>query len=173
MHRLRDSAASSPRERTVGWPVAALATIGVVLVALGVTRLRSDESADGAPFQPDDRSTTTVSARAATGDQVGAPLPSETYTTEGRRYRIGQAGDHVLVEDWDCDGTPTPAVLRPDTGEVFVFPRWIDAGELAVAPVMQVSGAQHLVADISAGGCSTLAVQTEAGEVVPIVEGRS
>ena len=35
-------------------------------------------------------------------------------------YRIGEELAAVVVGDWDCDGTDTPAVVRP-TGEAFTF----------------------------------------------------
>ena len=43
---------------------------------------------------------------------------------DGVRYDVGAPGDAVAVADWDCDGTDTPAVVRPSTGDVFVFDTW-------------------------------------------------
>jgi tRNA A-37 threonylcarbamoyl transferase component Bud32 len=43
---------------------------------------------------------------------------------DGTRYDVGAPGDAVAVADWDCDGSDTPAVVRPSTGEVFVFEGW-------------------------------------------------
>ena len=88
----------------------------------------------------------------------------------GRRYRVGQVGDEVLVDDWDCDGDPTPALLRPGTGEVFVFPRWVEVGTLAVEPEAQIAGAHALLSETAEGACPTLVVRTAAGEVVPVLE---
>ena len=39
-------------------------------------------------------------------------------------YAIGEPGHQLLVADWDCDGTPSPAVVAPTTGEVFTFEQW-------------------------------------------------
>lgn len=47
-------------------------------------------------------------------------VPADAGARAGR-YALGQAGDLVVVGDWDCDGTDTPAVVRPIDGEVFVF----------------------------------------------------
>lgn len=47
---------------------------------------------------------------------------------EGRRYRLGQPGDTVLLGDWDCDGRDTPALYRPG-GAVFFFDAWAEAGQ--------------------------------------------
>ena len=46
---------------------------------------------------------------------------------DGARYDVGAPGDAVAVADWDCDGSDTPAVVRPSTGEVFVFEGWATA----------------------------------------------
>ena len=46
---------------------------------------------------------------------------------DGARYDVGAPGDAVAVADWDCDGTDTPAVVRPSTGDVFVFDAWATA----------------------------------------------
>ncbi len=43
---------------------------------------------------------------------------------DGARYDVGAPGDAVAVADWDCDGSDTPAVVRPSTGDVFVFDAW-------------------------------------------------
>ena len=79
--------------------------------------------------------------------RTATPLEGSVLESDGRRYRVGQAGDAVLVGDWDCDGRPTPALFRPATGEVFVFPRWIDDGRLAVEAIARVDGARALLGD--------------------------
>ena len=56
------------------------------------------------------------------------------------RFAVGVEGDEVAVRDWDCDGESTPAVLRPRTGEVFVFARWDVAADVVVEPVATVAG---------------------------------
>ncbi len=45
-----------------------------------------------------------------------------------QRFELGDAGDAIAVADWDCDGLDTAALLRPDTGEIFVFDEWASAG---------------------------------------------
>jgi hypothetical protein len=49
-------------------------------------------------------------------------------------FQVGGSGDWLSVGDWDCDGDETPALYRPDTGEVFVFPSWGGTGAVASAP---------------------------------------
>lgn len=61
---------------------------------------------------------------------------------EGRRFELGRPGDALVVGDWDCDGTATPALYRPSTGEVFLFARWADPG-----PVVSATDGGHLARD--------------------------
>ena len=87
---------------------------------------------------------------------------------DGARYDVGAPGDAVAVADWDCDGSDTPAVVRPSTGDVFVFDAWATAeapmparlldrvpgaiapatpdGTCDVVPVVDVAGARSGVA---------------------------
>ncbi|MEZ5176867.1 MAG: hypothetical protein R2746_00910 [Acidimicrobiales bacterium] len=51
-----------------------------------------------------------------------------TVEVDGRRYEVGEPGDLVVVEDWDCDGAESAGVLRPGTGEIFLFDRWPESG---------------------------------------------
>lgn len=66
-----------------------------------------------------------------TGPDVDGDGCPEAIELDGRAARvgsvtveIGQEGDLVALGDWHCDGVATPALLRPTTGEVFVFPEW-------------------------------------------------
>jgi hypothetical protein len=87
---------------------------------------------------------------------------------DGRRYRVGQAGDHLLVDDWWCTGRPTPALLRPSTDEVFVFESWTTDRPLAIPPTTSVPGATALVSQRDGDGCPTLAAAGASGDLVPI-----
>ena len=53
-------------------------------------------------------------------DSSGQPA----IATDTRRWLIGQPGDLVAVGDWNCDGLATPALVRPVSGEAFVFVVW-------------------------------------------------
>ncbi len=90
-------------------------------------------------------------------DGDGCP---DDVAVEGNLVRIGEAwfaagdpGDVVAVGDWDCDGSATALVLRPPTGDVFVFDRWAgrDAG-LEVESGTRAPGAVA-VAVRRQGGC--------------------
>ena len=55
----------------------------------------------------------------------GRLLVTWLSTDRGRRraFRVGQVGDRVVLGDWDCDGMASPALYRPDTGEVLFASR--------------------------------------------------
>jgi eukaryotic-like serine/threonine-protein kinase len=81
-----------------------------------------------------------------------------------RRFAAGDPGDVVVVGDWTCDGIATPAVLRPVTGEVFVFPAWPAPGEDVVVGVTHVvAGAASLHVRAGTDGCSVLEAETADG----------
>src|SRR4029450_12436128 len=74
-----------------------------------------------------------VAAPAADVDGDGCP---EALVVDGggvsagaARWTLGEPGDVIAVGDWDCDGRAAPALLRPATGDVFVFPGWAAEGE--------------------------------------------
>lgn len=61
-------------------------------------------------------------------------------------FTIGAPDDVVLAGDWLCRDEPLPALLRPATGEVFVFDHWPEPGEeLAGRLVGTVAGAVRLI----------------------------
>lgn len=146
----------------------AICLAGVLLMALGGSRLLGEDRGPEPPTV--DPMATETPATASTEVRTAIPVASSGLAREGRRYRVGQPGDEVLVDDWDCDGEATPALLRPATGEVFVFPRWIEEGSTAVEPQARVVGAEALVSQAAGGGCPTLAVRTANGDLLPVIE---
>ena len=61
-------------------------------------------------------------------------------------YEVGEPGDVVVLGHWSCAPVATPAVLRPATGELFVFDRWPSAETaVEVASAEVVLGASMLV----------------------------
>jgi hypothetical protein len=55
-------------------------------------------------------------------------------TVDGRTYRLsGDADDIVVMGDWDCDGTATPAVLHRPSGNLDRFDHWATDGATAEA----------------------------------------
>ena len=76
----------------------------------------------------------------------------------GGRFAVGSPGDWFGVGDWDCDGTRTPALYRPASGEVFLFDAWADGGAVTSAtPVADVPDGDPVIRNQD--GCDRLVVQ--------------
>lgn len=71
------------------------------------------------------------------------PAAGLIHDREGRRYAIGAEGDLVVIGDWDCDGEATPAIARPNTGQVVLFDRWPSPG----ATISESDASTHRVVD--------------------------
>jgi hypothetical protein len=178
----RRPAERRPRRPTALAPVVAamLAILGaVVVVARGESGVPSS-AAEPAPLPattttrsfPDPRPPTPVPAPTAPPDlpAAGEPAPAEPsgpppeLEHEGARYRVGEAGDRAAIGDWDCDGVPTVALLRPSTGAVFVFSGWADAGStLDERERTRLPGATDLRAAPRLDGCDDLELTTPVG----------
>jgi hypothetical protein len=167
--------AASRGARVVFLAVALVAGLGLAAGRIGET------SATGItpPLEPQAVPSTVT-------DPVSSRLPPTTSTTAAvvpvrvigttlvvgdRRYQVGQPGDLVVIGDWDCVGGVTPALLRPSTGEVFVFGSWPVDGAVSVRPVGQVLGATTPHVEVGAEGCSSLVVQRADGTRVPVPTG--
>jgi serine/threonine protein kinase len=100
------------------------------------------------------------------GDGCAGPLRVEqgVVDTDGGRFAVGEPDDDVVLGDWDCDGSSTPAVLRTGTGDVFVFERWAstarDETVEATTRVPDSTGARVDTRD----GCDHLVVETRRGD---------
>lgn len=74
-----------------------------------------------------------------------------------KRFTAGEPGDRVAIGDWDCTGKATVALLRPSSGEVFVFGTWATAlADVSVAPRTTVLGAVDLQTRTNGKGCTSL-----------------
>ena len=161
IERLRpplDPAASDPgrRARPIG-----LAIAGLLLAVVAAQRFRTTDG----PVAPSP-------VEAAPPDVlVAEPVMGSVLVEGGRRYRVGQDGDHLLVGDWSCDGRPTPAVFRPSTHEVFVFDRWTVAEPLSVRPTDTVADAVEMVSTTRDDGCPELGLRTVRGDLVRVDPG--
>lgn len=106
-------------------------------------------------------------------DADGCPDPvsidGTTITAGGVVFRAGEADDHVSVGDWTCSGAVTPGIVRPSTGEVFLFQRWpTDDEPLEVEAAAIVPGGQRLVVDDS--GCGPPAVESAEGALTQLAD---
>jgi hypothetical protein len=111
---------------------------------------------------------------AADVDGDGCPerfsVDGARMTVDGIAYDLGRSGDLTAVADWDCDGRATPALLRPSTGEVFVFDAWARLDQqVTVSPLATVAGATGIRAGGGDPQCPDLVV-TQQGRGPLVVE---
>ena len=98
------------------------------------------------------------------GSYPGPDSPASCYLVEsehdGRTWQVGEPGDLVVTAAWGCGSEATAAVVRPASGEVWVFGGWAAAGEeLAAVPVTRVAGGVRAeAADSDGDGCTDLVV---------------
>lgn len=131
---------------------AALTVFAIVLVALSAIQGRRSRPAELAPLP--------AALPASSSSSIEGP--------EGR-FAVGSPDDVVLVDDWFCRGSPVPALLRPSTGEVFVFDRWPESGEeLAGRAVGVVPGAHALDASGTPSCPGLLAVTETRSVALPV-----
>jgi hypothetical protein len=147
--------------------IALLALAGLGLLTSGVVGLRRgarphvDGTAGAVPPAPPSCTPAAAAATSARPDGCNASvgITGRTVTVGERRFELGQPGDVVMLGAWHCDGTTMPALLRPATGEVFVFDAWASPGhDVTVHPAAVVHGARTLQAMPEANGCTDLSV---------------
>lgn len=148
--------------------------VGLSLFFFGASSLRGGGGGPTPTLEPVAVSTTAPSARATstTAEAASSAPPEEPdriVAIGDARYEVGIPGDIVTLGDWNCDGEATPAVLRPSTGEVFVFDGWASAdADVEVRALETVPGAVALADDVGGDGCPVLMVSTTAGELVEV-----
>ncbi|MDQ1427041.1 MAG: eukaryotic-like serine/threonine-protein kinase, partial [Acidimicrobiaceae bacterium] len=107
---------SSSRRRKIRAPGALIGAAALVLIAGGATGAR----ALAAHRHP-------AGAACPAADRGCRPLahPAGALSIEqgGRRYRIGQPDDVVVLGRWNC-GAVHAALLQPGSGTVWVFDQW-------------------------------------------------
>jgi hypothetical protein len=113
--------------------------------------------------------TTTVSRTTTTtaSSQATRVWPS-SLEGDGSTWELGEADDHRLLGDWDCDGIETPALVDAPAGAVFVVDAWPEL-EAEARYVTTITG----VIDVSVARgerpvCDRLVVVTEDGESIRV-----
>jgi hypothetical protein len=162
LDRLRATAATV-RARRRRWPyitgaaAIALVAIGVVGVLSGVTPSRA-ETRDPAPPPP---------ALVVTTSTMPAPAPIVEIDHE--RYQVGTPGDKATVARWRCDDRPRVVLLRPATGELFLFDNAPEpGGDTAANPFTTVDHATSLAPVDPSDPCPTLVVLRGNRSAVPV-----
>ncbi len=89
--------------------------------------------------------------------------PGAVLEHAGSLYGVGRLGDFVETGDWDCDGEPTPAIVRPSTGDVVLFHGWPAPGQSIAMPVRWAVDAPTGAEVVAHGSCHLLRVYTSAG----------
>jgi hypothetical protein len=181
---LRGAAARrlTSRPTLVGGGAVLVGVLGLTSLAAGTSTVRGGErpevqSAPTSTSSTLEASTATTapaaSCRATDGPAAdldgdgcadGLSVDGTVVSGDGRRFQVGEEGDEVVVGDWDCDGSATPALLRPDEGEVFVFTRWArDGADVTATAADEVAGATGIEVRTDEG-CDHLVVQGPDGE---------
>jgi hypothetical protein len=88
----------------------------------------------------------------------------------GARWAVGDEADLVVIGSWDCGAVPTPAVVRPATGHVWVYARWATTGaDVAARSVARLGAAAQAVAiDEGDDGCHEIGVVRPDGSQVVV-----
>lgn len=99
-------------------------------------------------------------------------LSAGVLDTPAGRFAVGADGDVVVLGRWDCGPLSLPALLRPSSGQVWVFDRWpTAAADVAARPVAHVAGASALRVAPAPGGCDSLVVARGAAAPVTVRPG--
>jgi hypothetical protein len=100
------------------------------------------------------------------GDTCPDPLTVDgaVVSAGDAHWALGEPGDQVTLGDWDCDGSASAALLRPPTGDVFVFPAWAELGApVSVTPLQRVADAVAIRTEPRSPACDTLVVDLASG----------
>ena len=128
-----------------------------------VTTVPDDAAPRTPPTQPPGCDSPALAGPDADGDGCldSIALEGRTATVGNIEIELGDQGDLVVLADSNCDGIATPVLLRPDTGEVFVFEAWALDDPVEVEAALAVPGAASIEA--SDDPCPTVSVIDDDG----------
>jgi hypothetical protein len=151
----------------VGSALLVIVTLCLAVLARGRASPRDDVHAWATGVAPSPPQTSAAPAPTAPTPEIVGP---NLVAVGADRYQAGAAGDQVVVGDWDCDGEATVALLRPHTGEVFVFDSWPTAGhDRTIPPTTVVPGSVRAAADDpDRDRCPDLLVERDTGADVVV-----
>jgi hypothetical protein len=156
------------------WPfvagLIAVALLAVALLAVGVVSGGTPSRAETGDLAPAQAATS-----AALTTRIPATTPSSTLTPAPvvelahQRYEVGVPGDQASVAPWRCDGQPRVVLLRPATGELFLFDTAPQPdGDTVASPFTTVDGATGLAPVDQGDPCPPLVVLRADRSAVPI-----
>ena len=136
-----------PRRRKIRAPGGRIVAVALALAAAagaGAVALAAQHHRAGAPCPAADRGCRPL------------PHPGGALSIEqdGRRYRVGQPDDVVVLGRWNC-GAVRAALLQPGSGTIWVFDQWAPG---TARLVTHVPGAASLRVDPGPNGCDHLQV---------------
>jgi hypothetical protein len=88
---------------------------------------------------------------------IGEGRIEVTTAAETVAFSLGERRDEILVGDWDCDGTATPALYRARTGTVYEYERW-PWESAAVTPSSRRVAVDGVATRVRRGSCDRLEV---------------
>jgi eukaryotic-like serine/threonine-protein kinase len=142
---------------------AVAAVLVVVGLGVGLLAVSHRSNGKGGSSRP--------AASCPTVDRGCGPVarPGGVLTTVSGRYRFGSPADAVVLGRWTCTAQAFPAILRPSTGQLWVFDAWARPGaQVASRLVAVVSDGRSLRVVPDRPGCDGLAVLTGRGRVVVV-----
>lgn len=152
-------------------PALVIVLFGAVAIvgAVSVVAARADtgqSSAAALPTSPVTQRTTPTTRTETTAPVTPYVVAGTSIRANGRTYTLGRKGDHVAVDDWDCNGTMTPGLVRPSTGEIFLFASWAGTGTgVTISPTAVVPGAASLRAPAPGAACAAPVVAMADGTI--------
>ncbi len=165
LDRLRATAATVPAPRR-RWPFVA-GTVAVALLAIGVVGLWSTGTPSRAQTAAPAPAPAAVTIAPAT--TTASPAPAPVVVVDHQHYQVGNPGDRASVAPWRCDGDPRVVLLRPATGEVFLFDAAPSGGADALAHAFTViDGAVDLAGVEPDDPCPVLVVHRGDRSAVPV-----
>lgn len=156
--------------------VLATAVVGLALAVAGAAVVRTGSPAAACPAGDragrDEQTGATASrpAEQVVGDLDGdgcaevvrwAPDQAEVRLPDGRRFAVGQPGDHLVLGDWTCDDRDRPGLYRPSSGQVFTFDRWPAPGASTTSDQVSHTGVHDGIPRVvppTGAGCDLVAV---------------
>jgi len=152
-----------PGHRPRRWSPSKVLAIAAVL-AFAAIAISSHQSG-GTSALPDAAfpvTSTTAPARTTAPYEING----NTIVQSGVSFTAGRPGDRVQVADWDCDGTASPAIVRAQTGEVFLFRHWPDPRHPeTVSPITVAAGVQDLLGSEPGTACELARIRMRDGSV--------